>query len=102
MPHITTELLVNPVPLTVNVVAVPGALAENGESLLISNAGVFSVGPKLMSQTPRPCMAARNVREGLCRFRDRICELGRVFAAPRGDQVAALSFVKNAPTSVPT
>jgi len=61
----TFELLVKPVPLTVSVVAVPGALAEKGESLLISKAGVFGPGPRLMSHIPLPCVAARRVRDGL-------------------------------------
>ena len=63
--HITAELPVKPVPLTVSVVGAPGALAEKGESLLISKAGVFGPAPRLMSHMPRPCVAARKVREGL-------------------------------------
>ena len=65
VPHITTEEAVKPVPFTVSVVADPGALAVNGESLLIKNAGVFGPGPRLISHTPRPCIAARSVRDGL-------------------------------------
>src|SRR5207247_9804833 len=65
LPHITTEEAVNPVPFTVSVVADPGALRVNGESLLIRKAGVFGPGPRLISHTPRPCIAARSVRDGL-------------------------------------
>lgn len=65
LPHITVEVDVNPVPFTVSVVADPGALAVNGEILLIRKAGVFGPGPRLMSHTPRPCIAARSVRDGL-------------------------------------
>ena len=43
--HITIELPVKPVPLTVSVVAPAGALAEKGESLLICKAGVFGPAP---------------------------------------------------------
>ena len=64
-PHIILEEAVKPVPFTVRVVADPGALAVNGASLLMRKAGVFGPGPRLMSQTPRPCIAARSVREGL-------------------------------------
>jgi len=64
-PHITVELPVKPVPVTVRVVAVPGAVAVNGDSLLIPKAGVFGPGPKLMSHIPLPCVAARSVRDGL-------------------------------------
>src|SRR5437016_13078765 len=63
--HITIELAVKPVPSTVSVVAPAGALAEKGESLLISKAGVFGPAPRLMSHIPLPCVAARNVRDGL-------------------------------------
>src|SRR6267142_7117232 len=42
--HFTIELLVKPVPLMVSVVAAAPALAEKGESLLISKAGVFGPG----------------------------------------------------------
>src|SRR5260370_2422327 len=72
LPHIITEEGLKPAPFTVRVVADPGALAVNGESLLMRKAGVFGPGPKLMSHTPRPCMAARSVRDGLCRVRERI------------------------------
>src|SRR5437764_10249736 len=65
VPHITTELLVNPVLLTVNGVAAPGAITENGESLLTTKAGVFGPGLRLRSHKRRPCVAARNVLEGL-------------------------------------
>lgn len=65
LPHITVEVDVKPVPFTVSVVADPGALAVNGESLLIRKVGVFGPAPRLMSHTPRPCIAARSVRDGL-------------------------------------
>ena len=100
--HITVELPVKPVPVTVTLVAVPGAFAENGERLLTTKAGVFGPGPRLRSQTPRPCVAARRVREGLCRTSDKICALGIEFCAPRGNQFSPPSVVRNAPISVPT
>ena len=55
LPHITTEVPeMKPVPSTVNVVAAPGAFAENGESLLTAKVGVFGPGPRLRSHMPRP------------------------------------------------
>src|SRR6266852_9225002 len=63
--HIIAEVPVKPVPFTVSVVADPGASAVKGDSLLISKAGVLGPAPRLMSHTPRPCMAARRVRDGL-------------------------------------
>jgi len=62
--HFTVEPAVKPVPLTVSVVAAAGALAEKGESLPMVKAGVLGPGPRLMSHTPRPCVAARRVRDG--------------------------------------
>jgi len=90
---------INPFPFTVKVViaALP-ALAVNGEIEVIPNAAGF---PRLRSHTPRPCVAARSVREGLCKVIPRISAFGIEPDAPRGDQLVPPVVVKKAPMSVP-
>ena len=96
----TTEPEVNPLPLTVKLVMlVAPSLAENGEMEAMLNAPAPL---RSRSQTPRPCVAARSVREALCNVKPRICALGRDDAAPKGDQLTPPSVVKKPPMSVPT
>ena len=97
--NFTTELAVNPLPFTVKFEMLDApAFAVNGEIEPILNAPA----PRLKSQTPRPCVAARSVRDALCSVRLRICALGNDDAAPKGDQFLPPSVVKKAPMSVPT
>src|SRR5713226_10739336 len=95
--HKTWELPVNPVPETLREIGVAAgltwALAVNGERALILKAGVFGPAPRLRSHAPRPCVAARNVRDGLCSVKDRTCAFGRLPAAPSGDQFLPPSVV---------
>src|SRR5258707_10305234 len=91
----TTEPEVNPLPLTVKLVMlVAPSLAENGEMEAMLNAPAPL---RSRSQTPRPCVAARSVREALCNVKPRICALGRDDAAPKGDQLTPPSVVKKPP-----
>src|SRR5260370_41647683 len=84
--NFTTELAVHPLPLTVKgVMLADPAFAENGEMEAMLNA---PAPPRFRSQTPRPLVAARRVRDGLCSVRPRICALGKEEAAPKGDQLS--------------
>ena len=63
--HRTVEVAVNPLPWTFRVNAAPGEVVERGEIALMRKLAVPVAGPRLKSHTPRPCVAARNVRDGL-------------------------------------
>src|SRR5580704_6852496 len=67
---------VRPVPVTVSVSCAPPAFAEVGVSEKIRG----PVKAKLLSaisQTPRPCVAARSVRDASCRRSDNTATRGR-------------------------
>jgi hypothetical protein len=95
----TTDVAVNPLPFTVKFVMLAApAFAVNGEIDVMLKAAA----PRFKSQTPRPWVAARSVRDAVCNAKPRICALGKEEAAPKGDQFFPPSIVKNAPISVPT
>jgi hypothetical protein len=97
--NFTTELGVNPFPFTVKLAMLEApAFAVNGEIEVMPNAPA----PRFKSQTPRPWVAARSVRDAPCSVKLRICALGNEDAAPKGDQFFPPSIVKNPPISVPT
>ena len=97
----TTEVDVNPFPFTVRGWLAAPAFAVKGAIEVMPN---NACPPKLRSQTPRPCVAARSVREGSWSASPKISEGGSEFAAPSTDQVLVVPavVVKKAPISVPT
>jgi hypothetical protein len=97
---LTTELAVNPLPFTVRFKMLEApALAVNGEIEVMPKA---ACPPRFRSHTPRPCVAARSVREGSWSASPKISAAGSEFAEPSTDQVAPPVVVKKAPISVPT
>src|ERR1700687_5210025 len=90
------ELGVKPFPPTVSETPEAPAGAKVGEMSVMPN---VEVPPKDKFQAPRPCVAAKRVREARCMRRDRTATFGKLLLL-RVVQVAPPLLDKNTPISV--
>src|SRR5258708_17309082 len=91
--------LTKPLPFTVRVKPAPGAVAVNGESEVIPK---LACPPRFRSHIPRPCVAARSVREGSWSANPKISAGGIEFAEPSTDQLTPPLTCEKKTESPPT